>query len=290
MKKILSISLGLLLTGVTIAQSNDQIQNKKGVDIMPVKGEFAIGAGIGMSTLTGYFGNMFNDNSNNNLGNSLFKNNSFGGQMVFGKYMISDNNAIRAGFANNGYDNSTSYEVYDDRSNNPDSLVVDKFRENSSSTTISLGYEFRRGKTRLRGIYGAEALMSWSGGYHRTYTYGNGMSYQNMAPLTELFGNEGERLLTTDGGTTFGLGVRGFVGVEYFVAPKVCVGTEFGWSINYTKTSRSKQVTERFDIFATDDANPFGQVVTKETYDLGSRSFNSGLDNANAQLYLTFFF
>lgn len=289
MKKILSISLGLLLTGVSIAQSNDQIQNKKGVDMMPVKGEFAIGAGIGMSTLTGYFGDMFNNANNNNLGSSLFRSNGLGGTMVFGKYMISDNNAIRAGFANNGYDNSYKYEVYDDRSNNPDSLVVDNFRENSSSTTLSVGYEFRRGKTRLRGIYGADALMSWSGGYHETYTYGNALSYQNMAPTTQ-WGNQGERTLTTDGGTTFGLGVRGFVGVEYFVAPKICIGTEFGWSINYVNRSRSKEVTERFDIFATDADNPFGQVVTKETYDLGSRSWSSGLDNANSQIYLTFFF
>ena len=321
MKKILSISLGLLLAGVSIAQSddqvkdnagkeekpekvkvekvkvekvkaevsNDQIQNKNGVDMMPVKGEFAIGTGINMVTFTGFLGNMLNNNTGNNLGNSLYRSNGLGGVMVFGKYMTSDNNAYRLGFYNDGFDVKERFEVYDDLSNDPDTVVLDTYRQNFSSTTISVGYEFRRGKTRLRGIYGADALVSWSGGYHETYSYGNAMTYQNMAPLN-FMGNEAERTLTTDGGAAFGLGVRAFAGVEYFVTPKICIGTEFGWSINYTNTSKSKEVTERFDIFAIDADNPLGQVVTKETNVLGSRSITSGLDNANSQIYVTFYF
>lgn len=286
MKKVLAISLGLLLGGVSIAQSNDQIQNKKGVDIMPVKGEYAIGAGIAMSTFTGYFGDMFNNNTNNNLGSSLYRSNGLGGTMLFGKYMISDNNAIRASFYNDGYDNKDTYEVYDDRSNDPDTMVIDTRRQNYSYSAIGLGYEFRRGKTRLRGIYGGDAIISWSGGYSDNYTYGNSMSITNMAPTTQ-WGSQAMRTISDVNGSSFGLGVRGFVGLEYFVAPKICIGTEFGWSINWVKSGKSVLTEEFFDI---NYDNGIGGIVTEETISLGGRDFNSGIDNANGQMYVTFYF
>ena len=286
MKKILGLSLGLLLSMGSFAQTNDQIQNKKGVDIMPVSGEFAVGGGIGMSVLTGYFGDMFNNANNNNLGSSLYRTNPLGGTMIFGKYMVSDNNAIRASFYNDGYDDLSKYEVFDDRSNSPDTMVIDTYRENSSYSAVGIGYEFRRGKTRLRGIYGGDAIISWSGGYSEHYTYGNAMSLTNMAPTTQ-WGQQGRRTLSDVNGSSFGLGIRGFVGVEYFVAPKICIGTEFGWSVNWVKTGKSVLTEEFYDINFDNGA---GGVVTEETISLGGRSFNSGIDNANGQLYVTFYF
>ena len=43
MKKIIGLSFILMASTLTFAQENDQVQNKNGVDIMPVQGEFAIG-------------------------------------------------------------------------------------------------------------------------------------------------------------------------------------------------------------------------------------------------------
>ena len=51
MKKILTIALALGFGVAASAQSNDQIQNKKGKDLMPVKGEYAIGLGTTLGTL-----------------------------------------------------------------------------------------------------------------------------------------------------------------------------------------------------------------------------------------------
>ncbi|MGV6861134.1 MAG: hypothetical protein ACWA41_05150 [Putridiphycobacter sp.] len=286
MKKILGLSLGLLLGTATIAQSNDQIQNKKGVDIMPVSGEFAVGAGIGMSTFTGFIGDMFNNSTNNNLGSSIYRSNPLGGTMIFGKCMVSDNNAIRASFYNYGYDEMNKYKVFDDRANDPDSVVMDTYRENYSTSSVGVGYEFRRGKTRLRGIYGGDALISWSGGYSEHYTYGNQMSLSNMAPTT-AWGQQGRRVLSDENGSSFGLGVRGFVGVEYFVAPKICIGTEFGWTLQWSQYGKSVLTEEYFDI---NYDNGTGAVVTEETISFGGRDFNSGIDNANGQVYVTFYF
>lgn len=162
MKKILSISLGLLLTGVTVAQSNDQIQNKKGVDMMPVKGEWAVGAGFNM---LGYVGNMFNGENFNTYGtNGVTRQSGLGGTSLFGKYMLSDNNALRISVFNSGSNIETKFASYDDRTTDPDSLVFDSRILSSSTTRIGVGYEFRRGTTRLRGIYGADAQLGWSTG------------------------------------------------------------------------------------------------------------------------------
>ena len=188
MKKILSISLGLLLTGVTIAQSNDQIQNKKGEDMLPVKGEWAVGAGF---NILGYVGNMFNGNLNNNYGNSTFRSSGLGGASLFGKYMISNDNAVRLSLNNSGDNSSIEYEAYDDKTTDPDSLVFDTRLTSSSTTRIGIGYEFRRGKSRLRGIYGGDFLAGWSTGVNYNYNYGNAMTFDNQAPYSTEFSEFG---------------------------------------------------------------------------------------------------
>jgi hypothetical protein len=294
MKKILSISLGLLLTGVTVAQSNDQIQNKKGVDMMPVKGEWAVGAGFNM---LGYAGNLFNGNANNTYGNSTFRSSGLGGTSLFGKYMLTDNTALRVSVTNSGQNSETKYEAYDDRGTNPDSLVFDSYMYSTSNTRIGAGYEFRRGTTRLRGIYGGDAMLGWSTGNNYNFNYGNAMTYDNQAPYSlnvnengTVFGsneNVARRILSVNNTNAFSLGVRGFIGVEYFVAPKIALGTEFGWSINYSNSGKRTVVEEYYDIFKDDNV---GGVVNKTTVTENGRSISSGIDNANGQIYATFYF
>jgi len=289
MKKILGITLGLLLSGVAISQNNDQIQNKKGIDIMPVKGEYAIGLGF---NALGYLGNMFSGTANNTYGNSLLRNSGLGGASIFGKYMLTDNKALRASFNNNGYDNTDKVNVYNDNSNDPDSTVIDVRRRNYSYTQIGVGYEFRRGKTRLRGIYGGDFLISYTGGQDWSYTYGNPIHKANMAPTTATFNganwtNDAMRPTKINRSGTIGLGLRGFVGVEYYIAPKICIGTELGWTARWSDNSITKTTNEYFDINADSGA---GKVITKDIITESGRSINSGIDNANGQIYFTFYF
>jgi hypothetical protein len=288
MKKFIKLSLVLLSGTSLIAQGNDQIQNKNGVDIMPVQGEWALGAGLPMNVLTGFAGNMFGFTGNNNLGNSLYRNSAIGtsGISLFGKYMVSDNNAYRLSFYNEGYDELYRYDVTDDLSNSPDTMVVDTYRYNYSYSQVSAGYEYRRGTTRLRGIYGGEAFLGWSGGWSDHYTYGNTMGIGNMAPTT-AWGSQAMRTVSNTGSSFLTIGARAFVGVEYFIAPKICLGTEFGWTARYERTGKSVLTQEFFQL---DDTGIEGQVVTKTTTSSGGRDFRSGLDNASGQIYLTFYF
>jgi len=203
--------------------------------------------------------------------------------------MLTDNNALRMTLYNGGSDASTSYEVFDDRANSPDSTVVDKFGTNNSTTYVSVGYEWRRGKTRLRGIYGAEAVLSWSNS-SRSYTYGNAMDATNLTPTSSIgyYNADYGRILEENLGSTVGLGVRGFVGVEYYIAPKIAMGTEFGWRVMMSKSNKSSYTYERFDPFANNGA---GQIVTHtDTPSLGGRTFSSGIDNFNTQIYFHFYF
>ena len=290
MKRILTIALALGVGFASTAQSNDQIQNKKGVDLLPVKGEYAIGIGTTIGTLTGYLGNMFNNDANNSI-TSTFISHPQVGTSIFGKYMMSDNMAMRATFRNTGGDNTQVYQIYDDRSNDPDSIVFDKWRRNSSNTAISLGMEWRRGKSRVRGFYGGEAFLSWSN-THDHYTYGNAFTPDNLTPTDNGsmpgYSAEHGRLVERRFGATFGIGARGFAGVEYFIAPKICIGTEFGWGINFFKTADRRDSYEKYDPFY--DNGTGGIVRHEEVITQGDWGINSNFDNFNSQIFFHFYF
>lgn len=283
-----------LCMGVAASAQNDQIQNKKGEDLIPRSGDWSLGVGMSINNLTGWVGSMFGYTGYNSVSSSyvnspLFNTTSIG---VHGKYMVSDNNAIRFGVMNSGSDVTNSYEVFDDRSNDPDSTVVDKIRSNSSTTFLSAGWEWKRGKSRVRGIFGGDAALSWRSSTHYHYTYGNALGLSNLAPtqagaMPTWNANHG-RMIEDINGRTFGVGVRGFVGVEYYIAPRICIGTEFGWTARFEVSQKSTQTYERFDPFA-DSGN--GAIVTyTDVTSLGSRAWSTGLDNFNTQVYFSFYF
>jgi len=298
MKKILIISLAFLSASTSFSQSNDQIQNKKGVDILPVKGEFAVG--MDASPFLNYIGDIFGSNSSNTaLNGNKFMTNYFGSNTIYGKYMISNNNAIRLNMRITDTHSNNKYNVYDDLVNSPDSTVLDSRKGYNNAFNIGAGYEFRRGKNRLRGIYGADVFYMTSKN-STTYEYGNAFSTGNQTP-TSMYDSNGsfqggsgtsiaERRTENKSGRTHGVGLRGFVGIEYYIAPKICIGSEFGYGFSYSNTSESKIITERFSPTATDADGNVGTVVTRETTTAGSSNFGFNTDNFNGALYLMFYF
>ena len=307
MKKILIIALGLgfasSVNAQTVeqteeknvnqgnAQNNEQIQNKNGKDIMPVKGEFAIGLGTNLSAISGFVGNIFGFTGDNSLDSTYLANPVFKTAAIFGKYMTSDNTAIRASFHIKGSDHLEKFNTFDDLVNSPDSLVKDSKRENTSEHHVSLGLEWRRGSSRLRGFYGGDAILSWSNA-HNHYNYGNAITATNVAPTSSVgfWHPDHGRVTEERSGSTFGIGVRGFVGVEYFIAPKICIGTEFGWSAMMSNTSKSKTSYEEYDSFLDNGDGTFGGVKTRTIESLGSRTLSTSIDNFNSQIYFHFYF
>lgn len=290
MKKIIGVSFALVVSAMSFAQSNDQIQNKNGVDIMPVSGEW--GVGMNAIPIFNYIGNAFNGNTGNfNMGANKFVS-YWASNTLFGKYMLSDDNAIRAQLRIGQYNNTYTNWVFDDTKNSPDSMVADTYKTSSSFYNIGVGYEFRRGKTRLKGIYGGEVMYMFQRGMSADYTYGNAYGIGNQAPTaTNWFSwggvaSEapiGERMVSQSGGNFNGMGLRGFVGVEYYIAPKICFGTEFGWGLMYGATSDMTTTTEFYD-------NGNAITNTRNVVTAGNKGLSIDTDNFNGSLYLMFYF
>jgi len=112
---------------------------------------------------------------------------------------------------------------------------VDSTKSQSSGVTVGAGIMKYRGKSRLQGYYGAELGLGLSNG---KTTVG---SVETKSP------------------NTFGVNARAFVGAQYFFAPKMSVGTEYGWGPGFSKVG--------------DGSN-----------------FNLGVDNAGGSIYLSLFF
>lgn len=284
MKKIIGVSFALVVSAMSFAQSNDQVQNKNGVDIMPVSGEW--GVGMNAVPMLNFLGNSFNGTAGNNIQSNKFVN-YWAQNTLFGKYMLSDDNAVRAQLRIGQLNTTYSNLVFDNTKNSPDSMVTDTYTTRMSNINIGVGYEFRRGKTRLKGIYGGEVMFMHTGPSTSEYTYGNAYGLGNQAPTSSVwFGAPtplGERMISQKGGQFNGVGIRAFIGVEYYIAPKICFGTEFGWGLMYGKSGETVTTTEFWD-------NGNAITNTRSTTIAGTKTLSIDTDNFGGSLYFMFYF
>ena len=72
-----------------------------------------------------------------------------------------------------------------------------------------------------------------------------------------------------------------FVGVEYFIAPKLSIGAEFTWGFMYTMTGEGVQTNEQYDA---------GNVVEREYKSASSNDFNLDTGDGSAAINLMFYF
>jgi hypothetical protein len=243
-KTLLTIAL---VSAVAFANAQDMM-SKKGTPILPEEGDWSLG--ISVNPFFDYFGNMFNGSFDNSSPSWDFANSN---QAIFGRMVMADGKAyrgsVRLGFGSN------SYGTGDTTSGNlKDSSV------SSSNIVLSLGIQQSRGKGRLQGYYGAEASILFGGGRSTDYTYNGTAANSAVASRSD--------------GSTFGIGVRGFIGAEYFFAPKISLSGEFGWGIGFKSTGAGETETVG--------------GTKSETGD--SSSFTIDTDNAGGQIMLNFYF
>ncbi len=292
MKKITLGVLFLAFASATLhaQEPKEPLRNKNGYLILPEKGDFAIG--FNTVPIFAFFGNMFNGNMNNNFMSQNKFVSFLDDNAIYGKYFLSDKNAVRVDFRLGIHSGKFRNDVYNDYANSPDSLVVDAVKLSTQRFTLGAAYEWRVGKGRLQGVFGAGVFFKYASSVKARYEYGNAMTNGNAAPTTttwDMAGNvlasgpQAQRTLWSKGGNTCGFGARGFVGVEYFVAPKISLGAEFGWSAGYSQTSAIKSQTESFD-------SNSNTVVNTDRTRSGSRFFDADTDNFNGALYLMFHF
>lgn len=289
MKKLfLTLGLGLCLTAA-FAQSTEEDRamgttTKSGQKILPQAGDIAIG--IDATGALEYLGNSFNGNTNNDASNIFnYDDNVFGNNSIFVKYFLTDNTAVRVKL-HMGFDSDT-YKMFviDDKNvaTDPDARVEDSYKNSNTALGLRVGYEIRRGYGRLQGFYGAEVgLGIISESY--TYEYGNALESSGNTTSTNFPGagvdSKGRNTKRSLGSTFQGL-VGGFVGVEYFVAPKLSIGGELGLGLLFENTGKAK--VEREYIDGTD-------IKTKETEATAGSSSLEFKANYSAAVTVAFHF
>ena len=224
MKKIFLFCASIALVGTM----NAQLTSKKGENYLPEAGDYAIGADA--SSMLSYFGNMLNGGSNTGFGMGFTN----GATAITGKKFMTDQMAYR-GMVRLGF-GSTSVTT-------PNGANEDVVKTSYNNVTLGGGVEYRRGSTRLQGYYGAMAMVGLGGG-KTSYEYGAGV----------VDGQTTE----TKAGSTFGLGVRAFVGAEYFVLPKISIGGEFGWGLGFSSTGASETTVQGAPVVTGGKSSSFG--------------------------------
>lgn len=248
----MKINLTYLFLILAIASNAQPFSSKRGQLIYPKKGDLSIGAGA--SSTISYLGNLINKDTLN----SSFKFDWVNSKesLISGKWMKDSTTAYRANFRIGIKSESSTFADAQEDS-------VSKIQNSSYSIFILGGIQKYRGSGRLKGIYGAEVGIGLSAA-------DTNYNYNGIAPNASI--------LEYKVGSSFKLCVRTFVGVEYFFAPKISLGGEFGWGLAIT-TKKADQTT-----------NANGNGGTTTTYLTSEKTLILDTDNANAALSFNFYF
>lgn len=285
-KKVLFVASMFLATAM-IAQ--DGLTSKKGEAYLPEAGDWALG--FDGTPFLNYAGNWFNGTQNNSVNATWVRN--LPAATIYGKYFADETTAYRAkiriGFG------STSTKAFTDTSAvNPATVVEieDKMSTSGFNLTLGGGIEKRRGNTRIQGFYGGELLISF-GSSSSEITYGDSFDDVNLATWHDFNTNTsvtgaGPRTTKVSNGSTMQIGLRGFVGVEWFLAPKVSVSAEYGWGLAMRSQGDGERTTEEWGL-ATPTATD-NSLITKTTTQGGTSSFGIDTDNNGGVISIFFHF
>ncbi len=169
-----------------------------------------------------------------------------------GKYFIDENTAYRAKVRFGLMDSKTDKSLKALENGSADNTMAeDKWKHNEMNITISAGLEKRRGHGRVQGFYGGEVTISLATEKDK-YEYGNDITSTYTAPQRYDFAassvsTSGSYLIEDKKGMEFSFGVGAFAGVEYFFAPKISIGGELGWGINFSSEGTGTKTTEAWD-------------------------------------------
>lgn len=258
------------------AGSDSLLVNKRGIPILPTAKDWSIG--INANPFFTYLGNMFNGNNANSSPQIQFLNNDF---VLTGKYFLSTQTAIRAKLRL-GYNWTSTRDLIDTNTTGFGGpiYIEDITYQKQTNISFGAGIEKRKGWNRLQGYYGGELLFSY---------FSNNSETDYEVPLGEGFTNAGlPRVIEQKMGNKLGFTIRGFIGVEYFVAPKISIGGELGWGLGYSFAGYGETVTERWGLQTNTSTEPSVLIETQKT----PKSVNFGMDtdNSGGNIQLNFYF
>jgi hypothetical protein len=266
------LSLLFILTIVSAqAQLTPVLKNKRGIAILPQQGEYSIGFGV--NPVFTYFGNFFNGSNSNNFPATGY---AAPNQMLALKYMKTNDKAYRANFRIAYNNDVLSFNVKDmSPGADVNAVVTDKQKRSSSFIGLGLGVERRKGQGRIQGIYGLEGLISYASGSSIKYEYGNKLENLDTGII---------RVKKQKASSLFSVGFRAFAGVEYFIAPKLSLGAEFGYGPSIGFRGTSEQTMEQHDFAKAETLETVNSLSPKST------NFTLDTDNYNGILKMLFYF
>jgi hypothetical protein len=303
MKK--SIALVAAAFGVTSAFAQD-LTSKKGEPFLPEAKEWSIG--IDANPFLNYLGNFFGKTGPNVAPsfNNYSLNQTITGK-YFKDASTAYRATLRVGLNNqknkNAVDEFVAPTVLTAALAETPEQKFDVRRASTRNIVLGVGLEKRRGKTRLQGFYGADLLV-WGGNTRERFKYANDLTQTtdaiignldadgngdptkvyttdwnavNPAYATNVVGAvvpgytnvDGARALKRKTNGVIGVGVRAFIGVEYFVAPKVSIGGEFGWGLGYQLNTKNKATWDAEGSSA--GVQTAGEIKTKDAVNGGGQ-------------------
>ncbi len=257
--------LTIFACAISFTNAQEGPTGKDGSVVLPESGDWAIS--FDATPFLNYAGNLFNAGA---VAPVLGYTNGYPWS-VKGKLFVSSTMAYRAGirigFGNNTYVNeiiapqvAAFIPVYP---GTPNPMVEDEYKAGYTNIVVTGGLELRRGHGRLQGFYGGELIFGM-GGSSNSWTYGNALSSGDVLTLDpnitvanstdwttinpaytdntvlDDFGLAARLTESKSSGMTFGL--RGFIGVEYFVFPKIAIGGEYGWGFGMTSATTTSSM------------------------------------------------
>ncbi len=301
MKTLKIMILALILISSTGIYAQEVSKSRK--PVLPKAGD--IGFGIDLVPIFGYIGDMFNNSQDNEY-------NSFGGQealsneikisnpsvSIMGKYMLTDNIALRANIGILVKKETNRSYVRDDAAFYQDPLseakVTDSKHTHSTGGSISLGAEYRRGYNRIQG-YGGLDIIYGIERQRQIYEYGNAITSINQTPSRTNYETVTPPINVSywtktyvtgkyyEGNAQY-IGFGAHAGVEIFLASHFSIGGEVTLYALGKFGRQCYQTQEGFN-------STTNRVETRtELVSPGNKSFTFGTDNLGGKLYMMFYF
>ncbi len=262
----------------TTLQAQDTIIKK---EVVIRKGNFnapeakSWAVGVEVNTLLKYVGDLFSNRDGEETGFGFTRSSNNAISIL----RVKDEHTIYRGKFRLAVISISADSIRDNESTqNTEDKVTDTRKETTIKEVLSIGYQKSRGEGRLRGIYGGE-IMIGSGSSITKYAYGFALS-----DSAQNSGNA--RLLQQKSGTTFGFGLRAFLGAEYFFASRMSVSGEFGYGFYLSVTGEGESKTEIWDV----SSGSTGKLKTVTTKTGKSSSFALDTDNLSGGITLHFYF
>jgi hypothetical protein len=260
--------------------------SKKGVSILPEKGEIVLG--IDALPIFVYAGNSLLSSGafapSFDYGDAYGANNG-----IYVKYMLQSDLAIRANFR---FDFGSYTDIYAVPQSTltfdplAPQFVDDQITTVSDVVHLGIGIEKMRGKGRVQGKYGAEAVFGYNK-YTTKYNYGNSITNDFNTPATynNTYTAEGARVINDFQDKGLFIGARGFLGVEFFVGPKISIGGEFGYSFIY-QWAQNRTIEYQYWNSVEQEVSTF----VRESSSDGIDDISVGIDNLDSSINLFFYF